>query len=80
MKVTNAIKKLEKAGFKVTNDEGNFFATAGNEIIEFFHSGDGSEEVACIRVRSADDYDDSMRDYCAGVFCDNITQAIRHTH
>lgn len=80
MKVTNAIKKLEKAGFKVTNDDGNFSAKKGNEFIEFFQNGGGSEEVVCIRVRSANDHDDCMRDYCAGVFCNNITQAIRLAH
>jgi len=77
MKITNAIKKLEKAGFEVINYGKKFSARRSNDIIEFHQNGGGSDQVICIRVRSANDHDDSMTDYSAGVFCDNISQAIR---
>ena len=77
MKITNAIKKLEKAGFNVTAYGCQFAAQRGNDIIEFSKNGGGSDSVICIRVRSVNDQDDSYSDYSAGVFCDNISQAIR---
>ena len=77
MKITNAIKKLERAGFKVTETEYSFVAEkAGCRLIEFHRNGGGSESVVCIRTRRKTDKDDSMTDYCAGVFHKNITQAI----
>ena len=77
MKVQNAIKKLEKAGFNVTKDGTRFSAQKNNDFVEFIQNGGGSETVICIRVRHVNDHDDSMSDYTAGVFCDNISQAIR---
>ena len=79
MKVQNAIKKLEKAGFKVTvSGNSGYHASKENapHIIEFRKNGGGSEEAICIRVRREADKDDVMIDYSAGVWCDNITQAI----
>jgi hypothetical protein len=35
MKITNAIKKLEKAGFEVTNDGSRFSARRASNIVEF---------------------------------------------
>jgi hypothetical protein len=78
MTLQNAIKKLNKNGFAVES-VGNMFSAAienGKDVIEFFRNG-GSEEVTCISVRRKDDESDSMRDYCAGCFVDNISQAIR---
>mgnify|MGYP000906961277 FL=1 len=77
MKITNAIKKLEKAGFEVINDGSRFSASRKNDIIEFIQNGGGSDQAICIRIMSANDQDDMMTDYCAGTFCDNISQAIR---
>ena len=41
------------------------------------NGGDYASEVAVIRVRRVNDHDDPMTDYSAGVFCDNLTQALR---
>lgn len=77
MKVTNAIKKLTKAGFTVTNYGPTYTAKRelGKDIVSFFRNG-GSDEVVCINVRHQDDHHDLMIDYSAGCFVDNITQAI----
>ena len=77
MKITNAIKKLEKAGFKINKSGGLYSAKRGSDIINFRKNGGDSDQVICIRVRSECDQDDQMTDYFAGVFCNNITQAIR---
>ncbi len=83
MKISNAIKKLEKVGFKVTNDEELrsqlFVARRENSthVVEFMKNGGNSDQVTCIRVKRVNDQDDIMTDYFAGVWCDNITQAIR---
>jgi sulfatase maturation enzyme AslB (radical SAM superfamily) len=77
MKVINAIKKLEKAGFEVINDASRYSARRGNDIIEFIKNGGDSDQAICIRIMSASDRDDLMTDYSAGTFCDNLSQAIR---
>ncbi len=74
MQATNAVNKLTKAGFAVTQSGNHYSAQAGRNVIEFYQQ-DG--EIICIRVRSANDQDDVMSDYSAGVFCDNLSQAIR---
>jgi hypothetical protein len=77
MKITNAIKKLQKAGFEVINDGSRFSARRANNIVEFIKNGGDSDQAICIRVLSANDHDDIMSDYCAGTYCDNLSQAIR---
>lgn len=76
MTAANAIKKLTKAGFEVT--EKGIFITAKKDrnVIDLAKNG-GSENIATIRVRSVCDHDDSRMDYSAGVFCDNVSQAIK---
>jgi hypothetical protein len=74
METQNAIKKLAKAGFEVKQTGNRYFAQAGRNIISFFEQ---SGSVICINVRSSNDQDDAQSDYSAGVFCDNLTQAIR---
>ena len=77
MTATNAIKKLEKAGFKVETVYRKFQASNASTpcVIEFFKNG-GSEEIVCINVRRHNDNHDSQSDYCAGVWASNIKQAI----
>jgi hypothetical protein len=80
MKYSNAIKKLKKNGFTVKEDgEGQVWATIGNREVDFFCNGKFSQdgEICCIRTRALSDKDDVMTDYSAGVFCDNLSQAIR---
>ena len=77
MTIANAVKKLEKAGYSVSNT-GSFFTArkAGSKVIEFIRNGN-YDSVATIRVRRVLDQDDSMTDYCAGVFYETITAAIK---
>jgi hypothetical protein len=77
MTTTNAAKKLTKAGFTVAEKNGLIQASkiGCKYVIEYFRNG-GSQEVICINVRRYDDKHDSMTDYCAGVWANNITQAI----
>jgi hypothetical protein len=79
MTIPNAIKKLEKNGFKVEESKhikGRYIATLENNRhhIEFI---DQDGEVIVIDLRTKGHDDDVMTDYHAGIFCDNISQAIR---
>ena len=79
MTVGNAVKKLERAGYVVGKmfDYGFMATKEGQDsVIEFLKNG-REDDITCIRVRRKGDHDDSMTDYCAGVWCDNITRAIR---
>lgn len=81
MTIANATRKVEKAGFKVTQNpnNGQFYVARRDgfsQVVEFTRNGH-SDDVATIRVRRESDKDDSMSDYCAGMFYDNIAQAIR---
>lgn len=78
MKIENAIKKLNKTGFVVTQKENLFSAKKEGcrYLVEFWRNGN-SDEATCIGYRHEGDESDSMIDYCATFFCDNITQAIR---
>ncbi len=79
MKLENALKKLQKLGL-TTQSSGNLYTTiVGKNIIEFRVSifGDNLNNIGLIRVIGKDERDDFMQDYCAGVFCDNLSQAIR---
>lgn len=75
MKTTNAIKKLEKNGYKVEVIDGRVKADNGSKyLIEFI---DQRGEAICIGSRRKGDVSDSMTDYCATIFYDNISQVIR---
>jgi hypothetical protein len=77
MQAANAVKKLTKAGFTIAKNGNRYNATANGQVIRFIEQ---SDRIICINVRSANDHDDAMTDYSAGVYCDNITQAIRLAH
>jgi len=76
MKTTNAVKKLEKLGFSNRGDQRSFsFSKDGsNYRIEFF---DQTGSVICLGIRRENDHSDSMTDYCATIFADSLSQAIR---
>lgn len=74
MQALNAIKKLAKAGFEIKQTGNHYLAQTGRNIISFFEQ---SGDIICINVRSSNDQDDAQSDYSAGVFCDNLAQAIR---
>jgi hypothetical protein len=79
MKVANAVKKLEKlTGKTVTKNQNNLYSVViGQNVISFYPNGRDSAdaEITCIKTRRINDVDDSMSDYSAGCFHDNITQA-----
>ena len=77
MKIQNAIRKLTKAGFDITNAGNKYTAAkAGCKyVVEFIRNG-SSDETACIGYRHQNHFSDSMSDYCATFFCDSLTQAI----
>ena len=87
MKTTNAIKKIEKAGYRVAHVSGGrqklYRAIIGekqDQVLEFHSStyGDAEETTSTIGVRSINDHSDPMTDYCAFIFYNNITQALAH--
>jgi len=76
MTTKNAIKKLEKAGFVVQHNHGYHAMKEGCKYVIDFHKNGGEDYATCIRVRAARGKDEIETDYCAGTFCDKITQAI----
>ena len=79
MQLTNAIKKLNKSGFVVSNAGNRYSAkkVGLKYVVEFINQ---ETSVLCIRVRQENDNDNSMVDYSAGTWCDNLTQAISLAH
>ena len=78
MKLTSAIKKLSKLT-KVEKNGGRYSGVINGNIIEFraYNSQEEDTGIICIRVRGIQDEDDSMTDYSAGVWCSNLTHAIK---
>lgn len=75
MKLTNAIKKLEKYA-KVTKDGIFYQAKKNGKVIEFVDNG-GMGTITAIKVRRDDDHNDSMSDYTAGCFYNTLGSAIK---
>lgn len=80
MTLNNALKKLSRYG-EVKQNGRHFSMESDNQVIEFYANGNIEENptITCIRIRRKNDHDDSMTDYSAGVWCDNITQALKLT-
>jgi hypothetical protein len=79
MQLQNAIKKLNKAGFEVTQQKTNgaFFdaVKAGcNYAIQFIAQ---NNSIVTINVKHHNDKPDVMTDYFPGIWCDTITQAVK---
>lgn len=81
MTLGNARKKIEKLGFelKKVNNCNLFFIENDLRVLEFCINGgiDDSNDITCILTRGKNDNHDSMTDYCAGIFHDNLTKAIK---
>ncbi len=90
MKLSNAIKKLEKAGFVVTSNSPMRSIITGAMLppniytgkrrgyrIELYRNGEG-DALAVIRLASIGDRDEIESDYFAGSHMDSVTQAIRN--
>ena len=76
MKTANAIKTLEKAGFKVVSPYHGFYSAlspSGKNVVEFLDQ-DGA--MLCVKVRGVKDVDDPQTDCSAGVWCKNLKQAM----
>tara|TARA_R110000868_G_scaffold212059_3_gene462105 strand:+ start:456 stop:698 length:243 start_codon:yes stop_codon:yes gene_type:complete len=76
MKTANAIKTLEKAGFKVVSPYKGFFSAlsqSGKNVIEFL---DQDDVMLCVKVRGVKNVDDHHTDYAAGSWCKNLRQAM----
>lgn len=76
MKEINAIKKLENIGARVAVKGNQVTGYIKNYLVELTVQHE-DREVMIIRVRRANDIDDSMTDYSAGSFFDNLSQALR---
>ena len=77
MTTEKAIAKIEKnLKVKVQKDGQLYSAIYKNEVLSFYQNG-RSNEITCINTARVGDVSDSMTDYHAGVFHDNISQAIR---
>jgi hypothetical protein len=80
MKISNAIKKLEKAGFSAsganTGNRFSFTSRSGRDVVSFA-TNHGSDNLLFVKVRGANDHDDWQQDYSAGVYVDTISMAIR---
>jgi hypothetical protein len=81
MTIANAIKKITKAGFTVTQNGQHFTAEKQgiNYLVEFCKNG-SSDMITCIGVRHKNDHSDIQSDYCASIYVDNLSQAIRLAH
>jgi len=91
MKVSKAIKKIEKAlGVKVTRDGRNdnkyyakYYFTYGNYVGSFLTQqayGEDADEAYAHNwhIRRSNDHSDMMADYFAGSFYSNCTQMIHY--
>ena len=79
MTKANAIKKLEKNGFKVEADKytSNKFHATKEGFRRFLSFYIQDDSVIIVDLRTPGYEDDSMTDYHAGTFLDNISQGIR---
>ena len=75
----NAIKKLQKAGFRVKASENmsNRYVAEKEGCRRFIEFLAQNGELIIIDLRRRGQEDDSMTDYHAGTFCDNLSQALR---
>jgi len=83
MKLSKAIKKIEKATGVTAKKIGHHYsAIIGTEVIEFHTQQDwqdkeGEESIVCISTRDVNQHSDAMTDYFPQTWHDNITQAIK---
>ena len=79
MKTENAIKKLQKAGFrvKVSENVSNRYIAEKEGCRDFIEFLSQDDKLIIIDLRHRGQEDDPMTDYHAGTFCDNLSQALR---
>ena len=77
MKLSNAIKKLEKASETPIEKKGQEYSGLINGyIVSFFQNG-REDEATCYHVRRIGDESNIQIDYFAGWYCDNLGKAIK---
>ena len=79
MTLANARKKIEKMGLELKTIGHLFYVEVNNRVLEFNVNGgiDDNNDICCILTRGKNDNHDSMTDYCAGVWRDNLTQGLK---
>ena len=82
MTLTNAIRKLERHGWKAEGEPGKPFwkYVKANQVIDLGCNPpheDGTRTVVMIDQRTRGMTDDLQSDYHAGMFCDSLSQAMR---
>lgn len=83
MQLKNALKKIEKKGYKAEHISGERNCLYRVEmkdqkrVLEFYAGVEEDSLINCIGVRGENDQSDPMTDYCAFVFYNNLTQALR---
>ena len=73
---TNAVKKLTKNGFTITQT-GNFHYAHKDGFRDYLQMIVQNGEISLIDVKRQGWDDDPQTDYHAGVFADNLAQALR---
>lgn len=80
MTTLNAIKKAEKITGQKSQSTNPYSYNYKGFVIEFYKNGHGPEnevEAVCFYTRRENEKDDIMTDYFAGIFHDNLSQAIK---
>jgi hypothetical protein len=77
MKLTNAIKKLEKVSENGVNKEGQIYSGVINGNVVSFSQNGREDSAVCFHIKAVGEKSDSMTDYFPGTFCNNLSQAIR---
>ena len=77
MTVSNAVKKVTKKTNVNPIVKGNEYSFIfKNNVLSFFQNG-REDQITCINTRRVGDESNAMIDYHAGIFHDNITQALK---
>ena len=74
MKLVNALKKLEKAGAVVEQNDIFFSAKFEKDVIEFMCQ---KGTISCISVKRIGEQSNPQIDYFPGVWCRNLSNAIQ---
>jgi hypothetical protein len=79
MEFTKAVKRATTKTEKIFQTKPNCFqGLLNNNIITFYKNGpEPNAEATCFNVRRVGDEHDSMTDYSAGTFLDNLGQSIK---
>jgi hypothetical protein len=78
MTISNAIAKISKKTNSNPTVKGQEYSfTFGRYILSFYQNG-RYDEITCINTRRIGDESNSMVDYHAGTYHDNITRALKY--